>query len=139
MKKVLSKAIGYGIVFFCLLSPVIYIIFAPDIVAPRSIINNSGEQIIIEREGESLVVAHGEAGTLLPKETLDFCIRRADGTRFNYRWQPFPWYDYIISNHIYLQLEPDFRVYLLREASKSIVHELPKQPEMWPLIPQNSP
>jgi hypothetical protein len=102
---------------------------------PFILINNAGVPVTIQSDGAFFHLPAGEAGEVVyPYQTGVFIISAA-GTAREYRWVA-PGNSFAPMNNVFLQVEADWQIYVLPQASYGPLKQLPaKQPAGYPLAP----
>lgn len=108
----------------------IYIYFGADRVPNVVLLNNTGQSLTINWEGQTHALPSGNTLELPPRQSWAFTIKTEKGERWSYELAPIDQKDF------YLQIEPDGSIYLLRVKPQESIPNLPPQPNRYPLHPQ---
>jgi hypothetical protein len=105
----------------------IYIWLGQDRAMVVILLNNTGQKLTITSWGQTHVLPSGDSVRGLGWE---FTILAEKGEKWSYQLAP------IKQEYFYLQIERDGKIYLLPEIPRQPIHNLPSQPDRYPLSPQ---
>ena len=132
------RRIALALVGLWLLGGAIYVFMAPDRVPSFVLINNTGAKIVVHVDDTSVMIGPGKSGELTNdlRNLQPFFIETPVGRRNSYTWMPIGDQRFIGGNHLYWQIEPDHKIYMLLPAPIGDSKDIPSQPAGYPLEPR---
>ena len=132
----------YLIVCFVLLvflaCAVMYIEFGQDKPSFIIIVNNSGQELVLMEDDDSNVLPPFEATETTLHRMEAFFIKLPNDAIWQYNLSPIDIRTYRHQHRIYMQIQPDGKIYVLPYKTLRPVKELPSQPVGYPLAPRKS-
>jgi hypothetical protein len=142
MKLILSILIlgvfVIGTVLVCCIGMALFITLASDRVPTLVFLNHTGQDVTIIIDGSPFQVQQGKSiETPFIQQDYSFSVRTLKNEDWIYQWATLNETYYSFHDRIYLQIEPNGHLYVLRFQANSPVDQLPSQPVGFPLKPKS--
>jgi hypothetical protein len=113
----------------------VYIYFGQHPASRIVLLNNSGGTVVGIGDAASVTLVRTEKGEVSYSRGRLLLIQTADGKRLSYPFVPVD-RAYRRAGDMFVQVEPDYKLYVLPPTTDGVVKELPEQPDGYPLSPQ---